>query len=89
MNQDEKILHTLKKWLIIIYTKITGEKKTTFQEESKRIQTLAANFIKAEIREREFNEETYPNAGDLTNLNWSPPLLCHFLKGLINFGHEK
>ena len=59
-------------------------KKTTVQEESKRIQTLAANLIKTEIREREFNEETYPSVGDIANLTWSPPLLRHFLKGLIN-----
>ena len=51
------------------------EKKTTVQEESKRIQTLAENLIKAEIREREFKKETYPSAGDIANLNWSPPLL--------------
>ena len=65
------------------------EKKTTGQEESKRIQTLAANLIKAEIREREFNKETYPSAGDIANLNWSPPLLRRFLKGLINLELEQ
>ena len=59
------------------------EKMTTVQEESKRIQTLAANFFKAEIRECEFNKETYPSAADFANLNWSLPLLHHFLKGLI------
>ena len=48
------------------------EKKKTVQEEPKRIQVLAANLIKAEIRECEFNKETYPNAGDIANLNWSP-----------------
>ena len=45
---------------------------------------LAANLIKAEIRECEFNKETYPNAGDIANLNWSPQLLRHFLRGLMN-----
>ena len=60
------------------------EKKTSVQEESKRIQTLAANLIKAKIREREFKKETYPSAGNIVNLNWSSPHLHHFLKGLIN-----
>ena len=45
---------------------------------------LAANLIKTEIREHTFNKETYPSARDIANLNWSSPLLCHFLKGLIN-----
>ena len=44
----------------------------------------AANLIKAETKENEFNKEIYPSARDIANLNWSPPLLCHFLKGLIN-----
>ena len=35
------------------------EKKTTVQEVSKRIQTLAANLIKPEIREREFNKKRH------------------------------
>ena len=52
---------------------------TTVQEESKRIQTLAGNSIKAEIRECEFNKETNSRAADIANLNWSPPLLRHFL----------
>ena len=43
---------------------------------------MATNLIKAEIRKREFNKETYPSAGDITNLNWSPPLLLHFLEGV-------
>ena len=45
---------------------------------------MAANLIKVEIKEGEFNKETYPSARDIANLNWSSPLLCHFLKGLIN-----
>ena len=45
---------------------------------------MAANLIKAEISERKFNKETYPSAVDIANLNWSPPLMHHFLKGLIN-----
>ena len=36
------------------------------------------------MRECEFNKETYASAGDIASLNWSPPLLRHFLKGLIN-----
>ena len=59
------------------------EKKATVQEESKRIQTLSA-LIKAKIRVRKFKKETYPSAGNIANLNWSSPLLRHFLKGLIN-----
>ena len=60
------------------------EKKKSVQEESKRIQTLAANLIKAKLREHEINKETYPSLGNIANLNWSLPLLRHFLKGLIN-----
>ena len=45
---------------------------------------MAANLIKVEIKEGEFNKETYPSARDIANVNWSSPLLCQFLKGLIN-----
>ena len=44
---------------------------------------LAVNLINVNIREYKFNNETYPNTGDIANLNWSPPLLCQFLEGLI------
>ena len=51
----------------------------------RRIQKYPArNLIKAEIKESRFNKEIYPSARDIANLNWSPPLLCRFLKGLIN-----
>ena len=60
------------------------EKKATVQEECKRIQTLSANLIKAKIRARKFKKETYPSVGNIANLNWSSPLLRHFLKALIN-----
>ena len=45
------------------------ERKKTIQEESKRILTLTANLIKAEIREQEFHKQTYSSIGDIANLN--------------------
>ena len=60
------------------------QRKTTVQEWPRRIQALAAILIKAEISERKFNKGTHPSAVDIANLNRSPPLIHHFLKGLIN-----
>ena len=45
---------------------------------------MAAILIKAEISEPKCNIGTYPSAVDIANLNRSPPLIHHFLKGLIN-----
>ena len=65
------------------------QRKTTVQEGPRRIQALAAILIKAEISERKFNKGTYPSAVDIANLNRSPPLIHHFLKGLINTSWNK
>ena len=59
------------------------EKKTTVPEESKEILKLAVNLIKTKMWEQEFKEEAYSSVGDIVNLNWSPPLMHLFLKGLI------
>ena len=44
------------------------EKKTTVQEVSKRIQTLATNLIKTEINEREFNKKSHIQAQETLKL---------------------
>ena len=59
------------------------EKKTTVPEESKEILKLAVNLIKTKMWEQEFKEEACSSVGDIVNLNWSPPLMHLFLKGLI------
>ena len=53
------------------------------QEESKRLLTLSAKLIKAEIREQEYQNDFYPDPSDIEALNWSPPLLKHLLNSLI------
>ena len=54
------------------------EKKTTAQKESKRIQTLAANLIKAEIREREFNKKRHIQAQEILKLELESTAFASF-----------
>ena len=58
------------------------ERANTTNEESERIMALAANLIRAEIREKEYKNDFYPNSIDIETLNWSPPLLKGLLKRL-------
>ena len=58
------------------------ERGSTTNEESERIIALAANLIKAEIREKEFKHDFYPNQSDIEGLNWSPPLLRQLMNSL-------
>jgi len=60
------------------------DKQLTVGEETKKIQTLAANLIKAEIRDHQFQKNVYPDTDGIKSLNWSSPLLRHFLQSLIN-----
>ena len=50
------------------------ERGNTTEEESQRIMTLAANLVKAEVREKEYENDSYPDPSEIEALNWSPPL---------------
>ena len=54
----------------------------TIEEESQRIMALAANLVKAEVREKEYKNDFYPDPSETEALDWSPPLLKQLMKGL-------
>ena len=58
------------------------ERGNTTEEESQRIITLAANLVKAEVREKEYKNDFYPDPSEIEALNWSPPLLKQLMKSL-------
>ena len=58
------------------------EKGITTEEESQRIMALAANLVKAEVREKEYKNDLYPDPSEIEALDWSPPLLKQLMKGL-------
>ena len=43
---------------------------------------LAANLVKAEVREEEYKNDFYPDPNEIEALNWSPPLLKQLMKDL-------
>ena len=43
---------------------------------------LAANLVKAEVREREYKNNFYPDPSEIEALDWSLPLLKQLMKGL-------
>ena len=58
------------------------ERGNTTKEESQRIMALAANLVKAEVREKEYKNDFYPDPNEIEALNWSPPLLKQLMKDL-------
>ena len=60
------------------------DKKDNVQDETERIIKAAANLIKAEIKEQNYDSDVYPTANDIKHLNWIPDNLRLFLKNLIN-----
>ena len=58
------------------------ERGNTTEEESQRLMALAANLVKAEVREKEYKNVFYPNPNKIEALNWSPPLLKQLMKDL-------
>ena len=58
------------------------ERGITTEEESQRIMALAANLVKAEVREKEYKNNLYPDPSEIEALDWSPPLLKQLMKGL-------
>ena len=58
------------------------ERGNTAEEESQRIMALAANLVKAEVREEEYKNDFYPDPNESEALNWSPPLLKQLMKDL-------
>ena len=68
----------------IINDKWYSEKKEDIDDEAKRIVTAAAKIIKAEIRERKYDSNSYPTtddiANDVRNKKWIP----HHLQTLLS-----
>ena len=52
----------------------------TTEEESQRIMALAANLVRAEVRE--YKNNFYPDPSEIEALDWSPPLLKQLMNGL-------
>ena len=44
--------------------------------------TLAANLVKAEVREKEYSKDFYPTPDEIEALDWSPKLLKQLMKNL-------
>ena len=49
----------------IINEKQYSEKKANIEDEAERIVITAAKIIKAEIREKEYNSDSYPTNDDI------------------------
>ena len=78
----ETLIYFLDMANFIINTKFK-EKAQDIKEESKRIVKTAANLIKAEIRERSYNNEFYPTSGEIQS-QWIPDSLRMFLSSFTN-----
>ena len=83
----------------IINDKWYSEKKEDIQEEAERIMIAAAKIIRAEIRERKYDSNSYPANEDISSVDkgreWIPHHLQTFLKITVrselkenSFGHS-
>ena len=57
-----------------------AETKTNIDDEKRRIMTMAANLVKAEIREEHYSVYVYPNSNQIKQLNWIPKSLKGFMQ---------
>ena len=49
-----------------------AETKTNIDDEKRRIMTMQANLVKAEIREKHCSMDVYPNSTQIKQLDWIP-----------------
>ena len=75
----ENILYFKQMAEYLIKTKYR-ERGNTTEEESQRIMSLAANLVKAKVREKEYKNDFYPDPNEIETLNWSPPLMKDLTK---------
>ena len=61
-----------------------AETKTDIDDEKRRIMTMAANLVKAEIREEHYSVYVYPNSNQIKQLNWIPKSLKGFMQQFIS-----
>ena len=75
---------------IFLSNKKYREKKDDIKEESAGIMEAAANLIKAEIREKAYDNSTYPMSDDIKG-EWIPDsfrlFLSTFTKSRLTVGH--
>lgn len=72
----------------IISDKWYEGRRTSIEEESRRVVVAAAKLIKAEIKGVKYGTDTYPLITDLNNLqtvkDWVPSLLTTFMENLLS-----
>ena len=61
-----------------------AETKTNINDGKRRIRTMAANLVKAEIREEHYSVDVYPNSNQIKQLNWIPKSLKGFMQQFIS-----
>jgi hypothetical protein len=70
-----------------IWSLIKNGKGDTAEREADRIVTMAAQIIRNEIREKEYDQSTYPTNADIANIEkgkqWIPHHLQTLLKTLV------
>lgn len=67
----------------IINEKWYSEKKANIEDEAERIVITAAKIIRAEIRDKEYNSDSYPTNDDISNIEKSREWIPHHLQTLI------
>ena len=72
----------------IINEKWYSEKKANIEDEAERIVITAAKIIRAEIRDKEYNSDSYPTNNDISNIEksreWIPCHLQTLIKTIIS-----
>ena len=67
----------------IINEKCYSEKIANIEDEAERIVITAAKIIRAEIREREYNTDSYPTNDDISNVKKSKEWILRPLEMLM------
>ena len=67
----------------IINEKWYSEKKANIEDEAERIVITAAKIIRAEIRDKKYNSDSYPTNEDISNIEKSREWIPHHLQPLI------